>query len=328
MKVTRILAFLIALSSQQSLCQDRDTLIYDPTMENYTIWYRTKIPYARKADGSLRRLSRDDSLLEGETYIQKDTILSTVLEPTTKIEPEVRCSVTFDETSRSFTYFYSVKNEETSRQDLLEFTVGYGKQTAALGADGTMWFGGQQYEPGADRLLNSWSWLAAGPGTSPIKPGSSVEGFRLISSAAPGVSVAYFAGKRSIFAEFVGGLSNQILQRTLDELDVFPAGRVIRKTVAPIAPEAGLTPTDLLDTLTSYKHQALTLGWITNQGIANSLDQKLENARKQLDRGNNKAAKNVLQAFVNEVEAQKDKHLTSEAYALLKFNAEYLLSKH
>ena len=82
-----------------------------------------------------------------------------------------------------------------------------------------------------------------------------------------------------------------------------------------------------LDTLISYKHQALSLGWIDNTGIANSLDQKLDAAKKKLVGDDNSAARNILQAFVNEVEAQKDKHLTSEAYALLKFNAEFLIDR-
>jgi hypothetical protein len=98
-------------------------------------------------------------------------------------------------------------------------------------------------------------------------------------------------------------------------------------TIGPTAPPSTFSPSASIDTLISYKHQAFSFGWITNQGIANSLDQKLDNARKQLKRGNNKAAKNILEAFINEVEAQKEKHLSSEAYALLKFNAEYLISR-
>lgn len=35
---------------------------------------------------------------------------------------------------------------------------------------------------------------------------------------------------------------------------------------------------------------------------------------------NNSTVKNILNAFINDVEAQAGKHLTSEAYALLKFN--------
>ena len=59
----------------------------------------------------------------------------------------------------------------------------------------------------------------------------------------------------------------------------------------------------------------------------NSLDKKLENAKKQLEKGKIKNALNILNAFLNQVEAQKDKHLTSEAYALLRFNAEYLVQR-
>ena len=84
---------------------------------------------------------------------------------------------------------------------------------------------------------------------------------------------------------------------------------------------------NLLDTLVSLKHQAVANGWIDNQGVANSLDSKLDNAKSKLEAGDTTAAKNMLNAFVNEVEAQNGKHLTSEAYALLKYNAEYLIDR-
>jgi hypothetical protein len=38
-----------------------------------------------------------------------------------------------------------------------------------------------------------------------------------------------------------------------------------------------------------------------------------------------KTAKNVLGSFLNDVQAQNGKHLTSEAYALLYFNGKYLV---
>jgi len=69
------------------------------------------------------------------------------------------------------------------------------------------------------------------------------------------------------------------------------------------------------------------LGWITNQGICRSLEAKLENGKRQLERGNKTAAIGSLQAFLNEVEAQKGKQVSSEAYALLYFNGEYLLNR-
>lgn len=98
-------------------------------------------------------------------------------------------------------------------------------------------------------------------------------------------------------------------------------------TIGPTAPPLDFTATSWIDTLASYKHQAVSLGWIDNRGIANSLDSKLDNARNKLAAGDSTAARNMLNAFVNEVEAQNGKHLTSEAYALLKYNAEYLIDR-
>ena len=83
----------------------------------------------------------------------------------------------------------------------------------------------------------------------------------------------------------------------------------------------------LIEMLIDDVDESYQNGWIDNQGIANSLNQKLENAKKQLEKGKAKQAINMLNAFLNEVEAQKDKHLTSEAYALLKYNAEYLIKR-
>ena len=108
------------------------------------------------------------------------------------------------------------------------------------------------------------------------------------------------------------------------------------KTIGPTAPPADFKPLEFLDYIIGLKHEAASLGWITNKGIENSLDKKLDNARKKLEQGNTKAAKNILNAFLKEVEAQgckssgkcpKGKHLTPEAYGLLKYNVQYLIGQ-
>lgn len=83
-----------------------------------------------------------------------------------------------------------------------------------------------------------------------------------------------------------------------------------------------------LDTLISYTYQAHSLHWIADSGIVTSLDQKLEAARPQII-ADRPSAKNILQSFVNELDAlnTQGNQITSEAYALLKFNAQYLISK-
>lgn len=72
----------------------------------------------------------------------------------------------------------------------------------------------------------------------------------------------------------------------------------------------------------SYK-----IGWISNEGIHNSLLQKLNNAYNSYNRGQIDAGINTLQAFNNEVKAQRGKKLTEDATTILTENAELLIQK-
>ncbi len=82
---------------------------------------------------------------------------------------------------------------------------------------------------------------------------------------------------------------------------------------------------DFTDTLQTFRYRSCEeLGWITNKGICNSLDVKLRNVERHLERNKPKQAGNVLNAFLNELSAQRGKHITEEGYALLYYNAEYL----
>jgi hypothetical protein len=59
---------------------------------------------------------------------------------------------------------------------------------------------------------------------------------------------------------------------------------------------------------------SLVTSYNLHQGISNSLDSKLTNANKCLEEaqvGNRMTAVNMLQAFINECEAQRDNKITS-----------------
>jgi hypothetical protein len=98
-------------------------------------------------------------------------------------------------------------------------------------------------------------------------------------------------------------------------------------TVGPTPPPVDFEPIVFLQTIQRYEEQALKLGWIDSPGIASSLDAKLNAAQQAMQAGDNNTAVNILGALVNEVDAQAGKHLSSEAVALLKFNAQFLVSK-
>jgi len=83
----------------------------------------------------------------------------------------------------------------------------------------------------------------------------------------------------------------------------------------------------ILDTLISYTNQCFEYEWINNRGIYNSLTKKLENAKKDLAKGNEKPAKSKIEAFQNEVAAQNEKHITAEGYKFLYYYSGYLIER-
>ncbi|WP_455286399.1 Ig domain-containing protein, partial [[Eubacterium] cellulosolvens] len=85
------------------------------------------------------------------------------------------------------------------------------------------------------------------------------------------------------------------------------ASETITITVTDVGPTEQIQ--NLVDAVTEYRAS----GDIDNHGIMNSLISKLDAAKSQLDSGNTKAAANILQAFINHLEAQKGKHITDAA---------------
>jgi hypothetical protein len=106
-------------------------------------------------------------------------------------------------------------------------------------------------------------------------------------------------------------------------------------SVGPKAPPKDFVPLEFLNYLISLLHQSRTNGWVTRDGTQQSLLAKLINAKRKLEDGDHAVAKNMLNAFLNEVRAGScqqftcpgDKPLTSEAYALLFFNGQYLIER-
>ena len=60
-------------------------------------------------------------------------------------------------------------------------------------------------------------------------------------------------------------------------------------------------------------------------GVAKSIIKKLTKVRRECLRGKFGSAREKLRALIKQVNAQRGKKLTEEAYALIKFNAEFLL---
>src|SRR5262249_36180349 len=112
------------------------------------------------------------------------------------------------------------------------------------------------------------------------------------------------------------------LQKTIE---LHNSVRWTGKTIGPKAPPKTFVASDFVNYLISVKEQSVTIGWIKDPGLANSLDVKLNDAKKKIAAGDSKTAKNVLGAFQSELTAQNGKQVSTEAYGLLFFNAQYLI---
>jgi hypothetical protein len=256
---------------------------------------------------------------------------------TNKVDPVITSDVSYSPSSEKFKYTYTVTNS-SGKQLLYRVSVEYMNSISDSKAPSDEWYTMPNYrKSNAIRWSKSKAKVKHG-----IDIGETEKGFSFNSDAPPMISNSSFFGRKRIEITIPGDYDSVEVAQSYDRVmkhllsqhpDKFED--VKRKTVAP-GPIPDLTDTlAFIDNIVSLKHEAADLGWITNQGIVLSLDQKLEAARKKLEQGNTKAAKNILNAFIKEVEAQgcesyeskcpKGKHILPEAYALLKYNAKYLV---
>jgi len=77
----------------------------------------------------------------------------------------------------------------------------------------------------------------------------------------------------------------------------------------------------------NLKHRFYEMGWIDSSGIVVSLDMKLEAAMRARDRGQFDVEANILEAVVAEVQAQREKHVNTQAADILERDALYLLGR-
>ncbi|MCH8874488.1 hypothetical protein IH824_17285, partial [candidate division KSB1 bacterium] len=113
------LSIILIISGYSDSLAQQDTVYFDPASGNYIIEYRGYFPFARGTDGVLRALSGNDSIKEGEEYIEKDSMLTVVFEPATKINPKVNSVVTKDSQKNTYLYSYSIESGSDSQQNLL-----------------------------------------------------------------------------------------------------------------------------------------------------------------------------------------------------------------
>jgi len=231
--------------------------------------------------------------------------------PRNNFTPIVKTKVT--KANGSFVYEYNVKNSESSAQSINEFDV-YGHDVSYKIADNYYfnvlkpseeWYG--------DDRRNSVTW--AGP---TIKPGHSLGGFSFTAKGLPEIGYAYLRGYNYQW-------SGDYRENT--SVKDYLNNSVIVKTIAAKLPPEPFVPLAFIDTLTTYVDSSYSLGWITNEQTKDKYNNYFTNTKNYLNQSNNNAAKTELQKVLTDCNTDSSSVLTSEAYALLYFNTDYLINR-
>lgn len=228
----------------------------------------------------------------------------------------VTLEASIEKENEYYIYNYEMSNSIESNQTIEEFYIEFFSEVENISNPST-WIG---LKSNHEIPVVIWG---SNKKEYDIIQGDKISGFNFQSKGIPSVVNFYAAGNIEEPSFDYGEAPS--LEST-EGLNIFE-NSLKRKTVGPKELPETIGNPDLLDTIQSYLHLSCDTTWITNQGICRSLEAKLENVDRQLNRGNTNAASGSLEAFINEVEAQKDKQLSSEAYSLLYFNGQYLLEQ-
>jgi len=232
--------------------------------------------------------------------------------PADMAKADIQASVEKNDTS--FVYNYIVQSRETSKRGISEFHIDHG----SMEKNGNAPEGWQFYGSRAELPID---WIFKRENTEYlIKPNEVKNGFTVYSKQLPGIYNFYIRSEHEL-PDLNSSVSYQM--KIKDERTNSFKGMTISPGIFP----ANVLPSVVRDSLSSYTSRACNLGWVTNKGICRSLQATLDNVQRQLKAGKTKTAANGIQSFIHEVEAQKGKHLTSEGYGLLYFNARYLLDR-
>jgi hypothetical protein len=217
--------------------------------------------------------------------------------------------------SGGYTYNYSLTSATSSEQNVEGFFIDHGSSIDSI-ASPNQWLGEPSGLPSEISHSIMWGSLDS---LADIFPGVQLGGFKITSSGLPSVYRFYAKG----FSE------TPILDGEPDSLiggDVFE-NSFKGLTIAPKDPPLPFNSLAFLDTIKTNINQSRTLGWITDDPTANKYTAFIDSARYDLLANRHGVTKSKLDLVLQNVDTDSGNTLSSEAYALLRFNTEYVLKK-
>jgi len=283
------------------------------------------------------------------------------------IRPENKAVVSFSTkvlraSGNEFFYQYAASNSLSSEEPMTTFRIPVrdgellGRQARIIGPSNKKWYfsGSNQgfvVATHANRYLNWYSENALHPGDS--------MNFSFCSKGLPSINLFY---AESFAPPFTDSDVDSLQKAGVTSERIFPEWKENSFkgfTISPGIPDSPFVAFSFLDTLLSYARQSAELGWLgrgrdddcdndekPEEGIVRNIEQRLGKAKKLLERRDSVLARRELEKLVDKVERlwkrsqdvdKKDKRnrwekkdkvvMTSETYALLKYNLEYMIDR-
>ncbi len=238
----------------------------------------------------------------------------TELYPANNFVPYISCSI--NQQTDTLTYSYDVQNDVQSKQRINLFWV-------VADVDGNKlkkvtpahWVGS-----GYANHLEGWGAPTLNDGYL-IWPGEAVGGFKFITTSLP--TIVSYATQAYNVAPSTDSMSSS------EALAIYELNRtenmVWGKTIGPRELDDTLNTKGFLDSLLNYNQKSYELGWIENQTTTSKYDSLYTRAKYLLVNNHIPYVESTLQSILQELDNDTLSNITSEAYAFLKFNTEYLL---
>ena len=258
---------------------------------------------------------------KGESFTMK-------LEPTTKIDIVVIGNIVEIDKNK-FRYSYSLNNLKTSKQRLWVFLLETKEPVNNITKPDKGW-------DATNLLLRHYGLGISGInwgnslhdiyGTKTVEPGQLVRGFSFVTEGLPDIvkcfAKGYAPGPK--VPDGAGGVPEEVGESIHEFCTKFQL--VSGKTIGPVAISDSFIAEEFVENIISLLAQSFELGWIEQKKIYEDIEGKLGLIKNAVVQNNTVEAKKLLSALLGYIESEKDALLLPEAYALLKFNTQYLLN--
>lgn len=160
-----------------------------------------------------------------------------------------------------------------------------------------------------------------------IMPGRTLGGFEMMSKGLPGIRRCIVSPYFDVIALFPDPADTTITYYVPPVDSVRNAVKYYGWTIGPVFSPIVFDAKIWLDTLVSYTTQSRSLGWIKGQTTDDRYLDYFSSAKTSLQQNNLASTRATLQRVLQDVNIDSTSNLTSEAYALIRFNTEYLLAQ-